>query len=75
MQFYILMVDYGKGPQRPMGFEAVVQPELTRRQIIEQARDFLARGRNVAFIKFVDGNFIEDQTAELMAEAAAMEAA
>lgn len=76
MQFFILMVDFGKGPQRPMGLEAVVQPELTRSDIVAQARDILSEGRNaIAFIKFVDGNFIEDVTAEIIAEAQMMEAA
>lgn len=74
MQFFILMVDFGKGPQRPMGLEAVVQPELTRRDIVEQARDIIKKGRHeIAFVKFVDGNFIDDCTAEIVAEASAME--
>lgn len=76
MQFYILMVDYGKGPQRPMGLEAIVSPEQTRRQVVEEVRDILRKGRNaVAFVKSVDGNFIEDVTAEIVAEAAQTEAA
>jgi hypothetical protein len=71
MQFYILMVDYGRDTQKtPHGLEAVVLPELTRREIVEQARDILSRGRNeVAFVKFVDGNFITDCTAEILEEA------
>ena len=65
MQFFILMIDYGR-----KGLEAVVQPELTRRAIVEQVRDILAEGRNrVAFVKFVDGNFIEDVTEEITGEA------
>lgn len=74
MQFYILMIDFGKGPRKPMGMEAVVQPELTRRAIIEQARDIIKSGdREIAFVKFIDGNFCEDVTAEIIAEASAME--
>ncbi len=77
MQFYILMVDYGKsypGKTGPSGLEAVVQPELTRRAIVEQARDIIKADRNaIAFVKFVDGNFIEDVTAEIVAEASQME--
>lgn len=70
MQFYILMIDYGKGPALPMGFEAVCQPELTRRQIVEQASNILKEGRNtIAFVKYVDGNYIEDQTKEIIADA------
>jgi hypothetical protein len=70
MQFYILMIDYGKGPHGPMGFEAVCQPELTRRAIVEQASNILKEGRNtIAFVKFVDGNYIEDISKEIIADA------
>lgn len=69
MQFYILMQDYGKtGAVR--GLEAVVQPELTRRAIVEQVRDIIGKGRSsIAFVKFVDGNFIEDITSDILSEA------
>lgn len=70
MQFFILMIDYGKGPARPMGLEAVCNPELTRREIVSQVADIMAGDRNaVAFVKFVDGNYIEDVTAEIVADA------
>jgi hypothetical protein len=70
MQFYILMVDYGRGPQQPMGLEAVVQLELTRQNIIDQARDILRRGEHeVAFVKFIDGNYCEDVTLDILCEA------
>lgn len=68
--YYILMIDYGRGLRRPQGLEAIVQPELTRRAIVEQARDIIASdNRQIAFVKFVDGNFIEDVTADICAEA------
>ena len=67
MQFFILMIDYGR-----RGREAVIDPEHTRREIVSQARDLLAQAdRSIAFVKFVDGNFIEDVTAEIVAEAGA----
>jgi hypothetical protein len=77
MQFYILMVDY---PRRvfedhifPAGREAIVNPELTRRDIVDQARDIISEGRNsIAFVKQVDGNFICDVTQEIVAEASQM---
>ena len=79
MQFYILMIDYGKsypGKKGPSGFEAVVQPEQTRRSIVEQARDIISEGRHsIAFIKRMDGNFCEDVTADIVEEASQMEAA
>ncbi len=65
MQFYILMIDYGR-----RGLEAVCQPELTRRAIVEQACDVIkSADRSIAFVKYVDGNFIEDVTADIMDEA------
>ncbi len=73
MQFYILMIDYGyKHPTQdgPRGMEAVCNPEFTRRQIVEEARDILASSdRSITFVKFVDGNYIEDVTAEICTEA------
>lgn len=71
MQFYILMIDYGKGPERPMGLEAVSSPEKTRRDIINDIREIniAPRGRSVAFVKYVDGNYIEDISADMLAEA------
>ena len=67
MQFYILMIDYGR-----RGREAVVDPEHTRREIVAQARDVIAGAdKRIAFIKFVDGNLVEDVTADVVAEARA----
>lgn len=64
-QYFIVMCDYGK-----RGLEATVQPELTRRAIVEQ----LASGesKHVVFIHHVDGLFIEDVTDELFDEAEAL---
>jgi hypothetical protein len=63
--FYVLMIDYGK-----KGLEAIVSPEQTRRSIIEEVRGIISEGRNsVAFVKFVDGNWICDVTDEIMSEA------
>lgn len=76
MQFYILMIDYGRDVTKVHGLEAVVNPELTRRDIINQARDIIAGDRHsIAFIKYVDGNFIEDVTADILAEAEQLETA
>ncbi len=68
--YYVVMIDYGKGPGTPMGLEAVVNPEHTRRDIVQM----LAHGeaKHVAFIHHVDGLFIEDVTNELFDEAEAL---
>jgi hypothetical protein len=76
MQFFILMVDYGKsypGKTGPSGYEATCNPEFTRRQIVSEVADLLASDRkSVHFVKFVDGNHMEDVTAEIVREAEAL---
>lgn len=71
--YFVLMIDYGKpyvGKTGPSGFQAVADPEFTRRDIVDQVRDILRKGRNeIAFIHFVDGLFVEDVTSDLLAEA------
>jgi hypothetical protein len=68
MQYYIVLRDYGRrypGKTGPSGFEAVVSPEHTRRQIIEEVRDILNGARcELVHVKHVDGNLIEDVTEE-----------
>ena len=73
MQMYILMIDYGTDVRKVHGLEAIVKPELTRQNIVDQARDVLARGDSIAFVKFIDGNWIEDCTAEIVSEAEQLE--
>ena len=56
--YFVVMCDYGK-----RGLEAIVHPEDTRRDIIDQ----IAHGeyKHVVFIHHVDGLYIEDVTDEL----------
>lgn len=67
MQFYTIMIDYGRDTSKtPHGFGADVRPEMTRREVIEEVRTILAEDRaSIAFVKFTDGNYTEDQTAEI----------
>lgn len=57
--YYVVMVDYGK-----RGLEAVVQPEITRREVISR----IASGeyQRIVFIHHVDGLLVEDVTGELI---------
>lgn len=77
MQFFILMVDYGKsypGKRGPSGFEAICNPEHTRRQIVSEVADLLSSDRHsVHFVKFVDGNDMQDVTAEIVRDAKAFQ--
>jgi hypothetical protein len=60
MQFYILMLDFGR-----RGLEAVVRPEMTRADVVAEYRG----ATHPVFVKFVDGDSIEDVTEDIRAEA------
>jgi hypothetical protein len=64
MEYYVAMIDYGKGPRRPMGLEAQVDPEITRRGVVE--RIVTGEWRNIAFIHHIHDGMVEDVTDELM---------
>lgn len=74
LQYYIVMIDYGRGRARPNGFGADVAPEYTRRQIVEDVRADIEAGRRIVHIKFVDGNDMTDVTHEIISEALAAQA-
>lgn len=63
MQYFVVMIDYGR-----RGREAVVDPEITRREVVSR----LASGeyRNISFIHEIAGHSVEDVTQEILAEAA-----
>ena len=71
LQYYIVMVDFGRGRGKPSGFGANVEPEMTRREIVEEVRDCIANGRQIVHVKFVNGNDLVDVTHEIIAEAIA----
>ncbi len=68
MQYFVVMVDYGR-----RGREAVVDPEITRREVI--ARIASGEYRNISFIHEIAGSVVDDITAEILAEAAIPEIA
>jgi hypothetical protein len=63
MQYFVVMIDYGR-----RGREAIVDPEITRREVISR----IASGeyRNISFIHEIDGGAVEDLTEDILAEAA-----
>ncbi|TCU69599.1 hypothetical protein EDE08_108347 [Bradyrhizobium sp. R2.2-H] len=63
MQYFVVMIDYGR-----QGREAVVDPEITRREIISR----IASGeyRNISFIHEIVENAVEDVTEAMLTEAA-----
>lgn len=63
LQYFVVMIDYGR-----RGREAVVDPEITRREVI--ARIASGEYKNISFIHEIEGSAAEDITAEILAEAA-----
>lgn len=62
--YYVVMIDYGK-----RGLEAVVDPELTKQNIIGRVASHEYDPERIAFIHFVDGLFIEDVTDDILSHA------
>jgi hypothetical protein len=63
MQYFVVMIDYGR-----RGREAIVDPEITRREVISR----IASGEytNISFIHEISGHSVEDITEDILAEAA-----
>jgi|SRR4051794_25547349 hypothetical protein len=63
MQYFVVMIDYGR-----RGREAVVDPEITRREVV--SRIISGEYRNISFIHEIADSAVEDVTADILAEAA-----
>jgi hypothetical protein len=63
MQYFVVMIDYGR-----RGREAVVDPEITRREVI--ARVASGEYKNISFIHEIADSTVEDITADILAAAA-----
>ena len=63
MQYFVVMIDYGR-----RGREAVVDPEITRREVVSR----IASGeyRNISFVHEIADCSVEDITADILTEAA-----
>jgi hypothetical protein len=68
MQYFVVMIDYGRG-----GREAVVDPEITRREVVSRVAS--GEYRNISFIHEIADHVVEDVTDAIMAEAALPETA
>ncbi len=60
--YYVCMIDYGK-----RGLEAVVDPEMTRRGLVDRIRT--GEYKNISFIHHVDGLYVYDCSAEILHDA------
>jgi len=63
MQYFVVMIDYGR-----RGREAVVDPEITRREVVSRVAS--GEYRNISFIHEVADSSVEDITADVLSEAA-----
>jgi hypothetical protein len=68
MQYFVVMIDYGR-----RGREAVVDPEITRREVISRVAS--GEYKNVSFIHEIVGPSVEDVTEEILSEAVLPEVA
>ena len=60
MQYFVVMIDYGR-----RGREAIVDPEITRREVI--ARIVSGEYKNISFIHEIADSAVEDVTADILA--------
>jgi hypothetical protein len=63
MQYFVVMIDYGR-----RGREAIVDPEITRREVV--SRVVSGEYRDISFIHEIADSSVEDVTADILAEAA-----
>jgi hypothetical protein len=63
MQYFVVMIDYGR-----RGCEAIVDPEITRREVISRVAS--GEYRNISFIHEISDSSVEDITANILSEAA-----
>jgi hypothetical protein len=67
-QYFVVMIDYGR-----RGREAIVDPELTRREVI--SRVVSGEYRNICFIHEIADRTVVDVTEDILAEASLPEIA
>jgi len=63
MQYFVVMIDYGR-----RGREAIVDPEMTRREVISRVAS--GEYKNISFIHEIVDRAVGDITEEIFAEAA-----
>jgi hypothetical protein len=63
MQYFVVMIDYGR-----RGREAIVDPEITRREVV--SRIVSGEYKNISFIHEIADCSVEDITADILGEAA-----
>jgi hypothetical protein len=59
LQYFVVMIDYGR-----RGREAVVDPEITRREVISRVAS--GEYKNISFIHEIAAASVEDVTADIL---------
>ena len=62
MQYFVVMIDYGR-----RGREAIVDPEVTRREVV--ARITSGEYRNISFVHEIVDSTVQDITSDILSEA------
>ena len=62
MQYFVVMIDYGR-----RGREAIVDPEVTRREVV--ARVTSGEYSNISFIHEIVDSTVQDITSDILSEA------
>jgi hypothetical protein len=62
MQYFVVMIDYGR-----RGREAIVDPEVTRREVVSRVAS--GEYKNISFIHEVVDRTVDDVTEDILAEA------
>jgi hypothetical protein len=57
--YFVVMIDLGK-----LGLEAIVQPEITEREVISRIKS--GEYRDIVFIHHIEDGLVEDVTSELI---------
>jgi hypothetical protein len=61
MQYFVVMIDYGR-----RGREAIVDPEVTRREVV--ARVTSGEYRNISFVHEIVDSTVQDITSDILSE-------
>jgi hypothetical protein len=69
LSYYVAMIERGVG-----GFSADVDPDYSRRQIVDEVFECIENGRDIVHVKFINGNDMQDVTDEIVREALALKA-
>jgi len=62
MQYFVVMIDYGR-----RGREAIVDPEITRREVVSRVAS--GEYKNISFIHEIADRSVDDITEAILAEA------